>query len=950
MNDETSSASAALASWGQRAALTVLSALLLATPLAEAQPAAAVSMAPPARANTALSGTVLRELPAADLAACQTECNRTQGCTGWNFVDSITPAPRSTLLGEPGKRQPAKCTLLTGKLGDAPATGVASCVMPCTSAPGKGAPPVAGVTAVTPGLLEVAPIKSNAGTPAPKQPPMLVGGGMVIGAVVPPAGQAPPPQAAPLQGLLVGTGVSDITGPAAEVGMMGYGEGSQITAGIQTRLWARAFIFANPTSGKRIVFVSAELGQLFSSVKQGVVAELRARFGNIYDDQNVQIAATHTHGGPGGYAHHFMYNVTTKGFIRQNYEAIVNGIVSAVAQAHGRAAAGGARIAEGDLADASIQRSPSAFALNLDRGTDGVNRRMTVLRIEQGTSARGAINWFSVHPTSVSNANRLITSDNKGHAALTLEKLNGTILPFQQPGAFVAAFPNGDEGDASPNTDPGFKGPGGRSEFDSAAYVGEKQAARAAQLLAAAREDLGSEVYFRHTFVDMPTLAIRNTAFTNGAGGKTLCTAAYGVSFAAGAKDGPTGMFREGITTGSIDAELLRAARQGVMPLLSLVATPGMILAPILLATSDPCQAPKPVLIPSGALGATPSVLPFQILRVGSLAILGVPGEMSATAGRRLTTRVRGILAPRGITRVIVTGLANEYSGYITTPEEYDAQQYEGASTLFGRLTFEAYLQIFGDLATAMASGQPSPAGATPQFLPGQISLQTGVVLDTPMPGETMGQVLSDAPPVAASNGERWVSVRFRSGHPKNDLRLNDTYVLVEKNVGGAWVKAAWDAMPEVRYAWTRDGGFTSSHSYVDAQWLPPLHTAGTFRIRHFGAALDGSIRQYVGTSREFEVRDEAAVCVGLRQEELQSAQRVGVLGLDLGRLGAQQANCQAGTTEADSSGRGGGRKPKDCVDADDIAAKAAIQAQLGQANLNLASIRTRKSTAGCVY
>src|SRR6266540_541394 len=51
----------------------------------------------------------------------------------------------------------------------------------------------------------------------------------------------------------VGSGIYDITGPAAELGMMGYGRIDQKTAGIHLRLWARAFVIATPCNGKRVV-------------------------------------------------------------------------------------------------------------------------------------------------------------------------------------------------------------------------------------------------------------------------------------------------------------------------------------------------------------------------------------------------------------------------------------------------------------------------------------------------------------------------------------------------------------------------------------------------------------------------------------------------------------------------------------------------------------------------
>jgi len=122
-----------------------------------------------------------------------------------------------------------------------------------------------------------------------------------------------------------GTGVYDITGPAAEVVMMGYANGDQVTAGISQRLYARAYVFANP-EGPRVVFVSAELGQLFGSIKQGVIARLSALYGALYHHGNVQLSATHTHAGPGGYSHHAIFNLTSKGYVEQNYEVIVNGI------------------------------------------------------------------------------------------------------------------------------------------------------------------------------------------------------------------------------------------------------------------------------------------------------------------------------------------------------------------------------------------------------------------------------------------------------------------------------------------------------------------------------------------------------------------------------------------------------------------------------------------------
>lgn len=42
----------------------------------------------------------------------------------------------------------------------------------------------------------------------------------------------------------------------------------------------------------------------------------------------------------------------------------------------------------------------------------------------------GVINWFAVHPTSMNNTNRLVSSDNMGYASILFEKMmnNNTAI------------------------------------------------------------------------------------------------------------------------------------------------------------------------------------------------------------------------------------------------------------------------------------------------------------------------------------------------------------------------------------------------------------------------------------------------------------------------------------------------------------------------------------------
>ena len=92
---------------------------------AQAQPSAAGSVAPPVRADVALSGSVLAARNVTDHAACQSECQRTPGCTGYSF----------------NRAAKANCSLLGGALTDVAVVGAVSCRMPCDAERKTALPP-----------------------------------------------------------------------------------------------------------------------------------------------------------------------------------------------------------------------------------------------------------------------------------------------------------------------------------------------------------------------------------------------------------------------------------------------------------------------------------------------------------------------------------------------------------------------------------------------------------------------------------------------------------------------------------------------------------------------------------------------------------------------------------------------------------------------------------------
>merc|ERR1719153_700686 len=102
-------------------------------------------------------------------------------------------------------------------------------------------------------------------------------------------------------GYNVGVGRADITGPAAEIGMMGYAKQGQNTRGIHTRNFARAFIVEDVETETRVVFVSCDTAMMGQLVKLGVLAESEAVYSGMYSEKNLVLSATHTHSGPAGF-------------------------------------------------------------------------------------------------------------------------------------------------------------------------------------------------------------------------------------------------------------------------------------------------------------------------------------------------------------------------------------------------------------------------------------------------------------------------------------------------------------------------------------------------------------------------------------------------------------------------------------------------------------------------
>ncbi|KAK4340607.1 hypothetical protein RND71_039108 [Anisodus tanguticus] len=728
---------------------------------------------------------------------------------------------------------------------------------------------------------------------------------------------------------LIGLGSYDITGPAADVNMMGYANMEQIASGVHFRLRARTFIVAEP-QGKRVAFVNLDACMASQIVTIKVLERLKARYGNLYTEQNVAISGIHTYAGPGGYLQYVVYIVTSLGFVRQSFDAVVNGIEQSIIQAHENLRPGSIFVNKGELLDAGVNRSPSAYLNNpageRDKYKYDVDKEMTLLKyVDDEWGPVGSFNWFATHGTSMSRTNSLISGDNKGAAARFMEdwfdqknmqtsnfniskaselpRRVSNIIPtvrrkhhellelaasFQSsPGKsvtrlmsvarrvrsalrladrpkFVSAFCQTNCGDVSPNvlgafcTDTGLpcdfnhstcggknelcygRGPGYPDEFESTRIIGERQFKKAVELFDKATEQVKGKVDYRHTYLDFSKLEV--TVPNEGGSTETVktCPAAMGFAFAAGTTDGP----------GAFDFKLVR----------NLLKTPG--------EEQKKCQHPKPILLDTGEMKVpydwAPSILPIQILRIGQLVILSVPGEFTTMAGRRLRDAVKTALTSGGTKEfdsnihVVIAGLTNTYSQYITTFEEYQIQRYEGASTLYGPHTLSAYIQQFKMLASAVITGKTLQAGPQPpDMLEKQISLLPPVIMDATPLGSKFGDLINDVPQSCTFKRGDHVSVSFHSACPRNDLMTEGTFALVEILQGkDNWVPAYDDDDFSLRFIWSRPAKL-STRSEATIEWrIPETAASGVYRIRHFGAAkaLLGSVKHFEGSSSAFVI------------------------------------------------------------------------------------------------
>ena len=701
---------------------------------------------------------------------------------------------------------------------------------------------------------------------------------------------------------LLGVGKADITGPVVEVNLMGYADPNQLGSGLRQRLYSRAFIVGNNKHPEeRFAYLVLDTQSGDTAVRYGILEAL-AGLGpeySVYGQGNVAITGTHSHSGPGAWLNYLLPQITSKGFDKQSFQAIVNGAILSIQRAHRNLQPGHLTVGSIDVEDANVNRSPFAYLANPKKERDSysheVDKTMTMLRFQGAGRGKdlGILTWFPVHGTSMLGNNTLISGDNKGVAAHLFEqslKDSGDVID-----GFVAGFSQANVGDTSPNIlgayceggdQDGEKCDfedstcGGRNEpchgrgplfrerdqgASSCYEIGRRQFNAAKELYDSMTRSVsavgtrvsGSTVKSFHTFQDFSAFTF---SLPNGSIAAT-CPAALGYSFAAGTTDGPGAFdFKQNSTSGNDN------------PVWAVVR--GFLHEPS--AGQNACHAPKPILLDVGEIERpylwTPNIVDVQLMRVGQLVIIISPGEATTMAGRRWKSAVHSAAkAGLDLTKdpiIVLGGPANSYTHYVTTEEEYSIQRYEGASTLYGPHTLNAHINLTTSYLPYLHSSSitPPPAGPNPpNNVDAALSFITPVVADRSPFFESFGDILSDVRP-AYEPGET-VAATFVGANPRNDLRLEDTYAAIEfllqdpisNDNSERWIRVRDDADWSLIFRWKRTSTVLAT-SEVEISWNIETDGSalpGLYRVRYFGASkalLGGAIEPFEGISGVFEV------------------------------------------------------------------------------------------------
>jgi neutral ceramidase len=486
--------------------------------------------------------------------------------------------------------------------------------------------------------------------------------------------------------LQAGAGRADITPPTGYY-MMGWVRTDAKTIGQHTRLWARVIVLRQ--GDKKVALIAGDLNAWPGGlVKQA--ADMNKDRG--FSEQNVLASASHTHAAPTGFYNFGTYNtafmqadnptefkIADTAADPQLYAFMVKQVAAAIRRADDDLAPAqvgwGFTTLVGLTANRSIEAhlADHGIFVNFGEGSaamdplgyiDTIDPEVNVLRVDQVKRGRripiGIWSTFADHGTVNKYQFNYYNEDHHGSATHVVEQKIRKLGHVPRGQDVVNAYGNTDEGDMSAGLT--------RDGPAAADYVGRIEAAAMLRAWRQAGRHMSAKPVFDQRWTRV-----------------CFCGAQGSDSHAV------TGL------------PLFTGSEEGRGPLYDVTHVPFEGRAgPERGAQGDKLQI-------TDQTGAVPAAVPLVALRIADRMIVSIPGEMTEEMGKRVRASVLQAVAGSGVKRAVISGLANEYLQYFTTPEEYERQHYEGGSTLYGKNSSLLLQAADDDLAKALVEGKPAP-------------------------------------------------------------------------------------------------------------------------------------------------------------------------------------------------------------------------------------------------
>ena len=621
----------------------------------------------------------------------------------------------------------------------------------------------------------------------------------------------------PPKHFMAGAETVDITPPPGYLPRAGYSTWSTIGEGFRTRLYARVY-YLRDIEGDSHLIVQTDLAT-GSRILHTKLGEVLAKQTDI-DASNLTITATHSHSAPGQIVGSQFYNkhISHKsGFASGYFDFLVEQISSAAIKAYKEQRP--AKLATGkiDIWGQTRNRSIQAHVENNNvsnkstadnRTFHRINPSLYMVRIDGLTENNqyepmAAFASFSIHGTALPEKETLFNADVWAYIHKDWEQFVSATYHPSQP-VHVSAF-EGTHGDIAP-----------ASRFNMLGYIEAKRIGQGiAKKTATLYQQLDTQLTEQ---VDIQS-AIRhiNIREANSIDDNEICDeASLGMTVAAAPLEhtspviGYLPFFKQGSRRWGDEEESCQGRKR--------------ILGFSML---QPLFEPK---------DSFPDYVLFQLVKINDLVMVPMPFEFTTESGYRLESTVRNSFekANKPIKYIMVSSLAGGYTGYVTTPEEYGRQYYEGGSTLYGKSTLPYLNAQTGKLADDMLSHQTTIAE-----LPKKWDYNFDITRFIPEPIEASGERNITASPFythASTNEEGYWQFNWADVNASM-IEVHKPLISIETRINdGHW------AILEMEGQTVNDAGYDMALRIIEPELEKGM---AEYAAYWYNPLFDGEQRQY---------------------------------------------------------------------------------------------------------